>query len=80
MRNFLLNVMLFASIVGGVIIGANLLADASRYACPQGTVIVAPGDTAWNIAATLCTGDVRAIVSDAGWSDNLQPGDVLTFP
>jgi LysM repeat protein len=54
--------------------GANQVASSSAPTFT--TVVVAPGETLWSVAAAYATGDVRGMVSDIREANNLKGFDL----
>jgi LysM repeat protein len=54
--------------------GANQVASSS--AATFTTVVVAPGETLWSVAAAYASGDVRGMVSDIREANNLKGFDL----
>jgi len=54
--------------------GANQVASSSAPTFT--TVVVAPGETMWSVAAAYATGDVRGMVSDIREANNLKGFDL----
>lgn len=65
-------VMFFAAVIG--------LERHAAFDCAEGTVIVQPGDTAWNLLLKNCTGNTGAALYEANWPNVIHPGMELTLP
>lgn len=71
-----------AAVAAGLVIAAVLgvLNTSPDYDCPDGTIVVEYGDTAWALLGEHCKGNRSAALHAANWPPVLQPGMVLQLP
>ena len=77
----------FPILVTATLLGLGYVAyvEGQGYDCVDGTVVVEPGDTLWDIAGNHCEGHIPHVIHDMRElnphiEDPLQPGDEIRLP